>query len=50
MGRLGTISIAIALLSILGRAIKSILGLVSTGSSIMPLPAVVILYNLCLSY
>lgn len=50
MGRLGTASITIALLSILGRAVKLILGLASAGSSIILLLAVVILYNLCLSY
>lgn len=50
MGRLGTASIAMALLSMLGRATKLTLGLASAGSSVMPLPAAVALYNLCLSY
>lgn len=50
MGRLGTASITMALLSILGRAAKLILGLVSIGSSIILLLVVVILYNLYLSY
>ncbi len=50
MGRLSTISITIALLSILGRAVKLILELVSIGSSIMLLLVVIILYNLYLSY
>lgn len=50
MGRLGTASITIALLSMLGRAVKLTLGLVSIGSSIILLPAAVALYNLYLSY
>lgn len=49
MGRLGTASVDIVHLSMLGRTTKSTLGLAGAGSSIMPLPAAVALYDLCLS-
>jgi hypothetical protein len=49
VGRMGTTSVAMALLGMLGRTAKSTTGLASTGSSVMPLPAAVALYDLCLS-